>query len=283
MKKTTVKKQKKKKGVKKRVMSISEPVTAEDVKSMLRKYADKKKIGVLSSFFKTGKGQYGEGDVFIGVTVPQTRKVAQSAISLEFTEISKLLKEPVHEYRLCGLLILAYTIDRLYGAEYKKALKSKDAVKLRSTEMYHKQIADFYLSHLLYVNNWDLVDQSAHHILGSYIFRYQRAKVMDFLKHFALSQNLWVRRVAMIATFYGIQELKALDEVFAIAKILLHDPQDLIQKAVGWMLREAGKRDEQRLKKFLELHAASMPRTALRYAIERLGQRDKVRFMKMGK
>jgi len=256
------------------------PIDSAYIIKQMKKHADKKKIRVLSSFFKTAKGQYGEGDVFIGVTVPYTRKVAKSVASVVLLDqVALLLKNPVHEYRLCGLLILVYKIEVLYRAPYKKAIKVKDVKMLAGIEQEHKVIADFYLTHLPYVNNWDLVDQSAPHILGSYLYMYQRTKVLAFLKQFAISKNLWVRRVAMLATFYGIQKFKLLDEAFAIAEMLLRDEHDLIQKAVGWMLREAGKRDEKRLKVFLNIHASGMPRTALRYAIERLGIKDKGKYM----
>ncbi|MFZ2500542.1 MAG: DNA alkylation repair protein [Minisyncoccia bacterium] len=196
-------------------------------------------------FFKTGKGQYGEGDVFIGVTVPEQRKVAKKYRGLALGEVEKLLEHKTHECRLTALLIL---VD-----QYK-----------RGDEKTHEKIAKFYLKHAKRVNNWDLVDTSAPNILGTYLLKRDRRVLYKLAK----SKNLWERRIAIVATFAFISNRESAD-TFAIVEILLTDTHDLIHKATGWMLREVGKRVSlPALTTFLNKHKAQMPRTALRYAIE---------------
>ena len=196
-------------------------------------------------FFKTGKGQYGEGDRFLGLTSDQVKEVAKQFHFLSFSELSKLLKSAIHEERMAALRIL--TIN------FKKASENKK-----------KQIFDFYLKHTDKIDSWDLVDASADKIVGGYLMD----KPKGILTKLAKSGLIWERRIAMVATFEFIKARKV-NETFKIAKLLLKDKHDLIHKAVGWMLREAGKRDIKAELAFLNQHATRLPRTALRYAIER--------------
>lgn len=218
---------------------------ANNVIQALKKYANKDKAAFLPSFFKTGKGQYGEGDKFIGVTVPDQRKVAKQFFTLSFTEIQKLLKSNIHEHRLTALIILV--------EQYKRG-----DVKIR------KKIFKFYLANTLRVNNWDLVDCSCRDIIGEHLQKQDR----KLLYTLARSKNLWERRIAIVSTWAFIRQ-NDLKDTFQISKMLLHDSHDLIHKATGWMLREAGKRDTRVLQAFLRDYASRMPRTMLRYAIEK--------------
>lgn len=208
-------------------------------------------------FFKTKKGEYGAGDIFLGLTVPQSRIIAKKYSSLSLKDIEKLLTSKYHEERLIALLIL---ID-----QYKKG---NDSTK--------KTIYDFYLSNTIYINNWDLVDLSAGYIIGDYL----KDKDRSLLLKLAKSENLWEKRIAVISTFAFIKDLKEASDTFAIAEILLHDKHDLIHKAVGWMLREVGKRvGEEVEEEFLKKHYKEMPRTMLRYAIERFPSNKKAFYM----
>ena len=226
---------------------------AERIRKDLRKASDPSKVSVLQGFFKTGPGQYGEGDRFMGVTVPEARKIAKAhADSADFQTIKHLLGSPVHEERLVALLMLVMK-NKTHGA----------------------LAAKFYLQNLDRVNNWDLVDLSAPSILGPYLAGADRS----LLYKLARSKNVWKRRVAIVTTLYFIRN-DDLDDTFRIAKILLRDDHDLIQKAVGWMLREAGKRDAVAEEKFLRSHYRKMPRTMLRYAIERFPERKRKFFMR---
>ena len=209
---------------------------------------NKNKELILSRFFKTGKGQYGEGDLFLGITVPISRKIAQKYSEIEFTEIQELIKNKYHEVRLISLLLLVH--------KYKKS--NKDFEK--------KKIYNFYLKNTKYINNWDLVDLSAHYIVGDYLLNKDR-KILEKL---AKSKNIWERRISIISTFAFIYKDES-DWTFKIVKLLINDEHDLIQKACGWMLREVGKRVSERdLINFLDQHSHKMPRTMLRYSIERL-------------
>ena len=222
----------------------------------LQKLKSPEKAKIYARFFKTGKGQYGEGDIFLGLKVPETREISKKYINLNFVDIEKLLLSKIHEERLCALLILV--------EKYKKSyLGSK------------KEIIDFYLKNAKNVNNWDLVDLTADKILGNYLFN----KDKSILYKLAKSGNLWKRRIAIISTFYFIKN-KKYDNTFKISEMLLNDNHDLIHKAVGWMLREVGKRDEKELCKFLDKHYKIMPRTMLRYAIERLDRKKKKYYLR---
>ena len=217
----------------------------QEIKQNLQKLNNPEKAKKLSRFFKTGKGQYGEGDLFLGITVPQQRKIAKKYKNTSFNEIRALLHSPIHEYRLTALLILR--------EQYKK-----------KNEKLKKEIIDFYLQHTSKINNWDLVDLSADHILGDYL--YDKDKVILF--SLAQSHNLWERRISIVATFAFIKK-NQFEEALEISRILLHDKHDLIHKAVGWMLREIGKRNFVLEEAFLQQYHKEMPRTMLRYAIER--------------
>lgn len=222
----------------------SENANLSELKKSLRQLADPTKAKILSRFFKTGKGEYGEGDRFLGITVPLARKVAKKYNSLSLADIKKLLTSKIHEERLVALLVLV--------EKFEKEQKAQE-------EIYR-----FYLKNTKYINSWDLVDLTAPKIIGVYLLN----KPKDILFKLAESKNLWERRIAIVSTFYFIKE-NNFQETLAIAKVLLRDPHDLIHKAVGWMLREVGKRSFEKEEKFLRLHYKKMPRTMLRYAIER--------------
>ena len=211
----------------------------------LEKAGDKERAKNLSRFFKTGKGEYGEGDIFIGIIVPKQREIAKKYSTLSLKDIQQLLSSKIHEYRLTALLILVLQFQ-----------KSND-----------KSIINFYLKNTKYINNWDLVDLSAHRLLGIYLIN----KDKSILYKLARSKNIWERRIAVISTFALINKDKFEDSL-KISEILLNDKQDLIQKAVGWMLREIGKRDQKMEEKFLKKYYKQMPRTMLRYSIERFSQ-----------
>jgi len=235
-------------------MTDSAFVTAKDVQAALQVAANPEKAAFFPRFFKAGPGQYAEGDKFLGVTVPQQRLIVKQFQTLPLSEIEKLVISEWHEDRLTGLLILV--------GQYKKG---DDAIK--------KACYDFYLAHMASINNWDLVDSSAEFIVGPWLDAYNPSGKMAVLRELAHSKSLWERRIAMLATFAYIKDGRA-DEALEIAELLLHDSHDLIQKAVGWMLRELGKRvDRALLLAFLDEHAATMPRTTLRYAIEHLDAR----------
>lgn len=219
--------------------------------------SDQEKIRIFQRFFKTGKGEYGEGDQFIGISVPQNRKVAKKHSKATLDQIKELLNSPIHEHRLCALLIL---VDQYNRAEQGQK----------------NEIFQFYLANLERVNNWDLVDSSADKIIGAHIFQ----KDKKLLYQLVNSENIWKRRISIISTFYFIKKGK-FEDTIKIAEILLKDKEDLIHKAVGWMLREMGKRKgEEKLMQFLNKHSKKMPRTMLRYAIEKLDENQKREFMK---
>ena len=224
----------------------------EDLRRELRTHADPGKARLLSGFFKTGPGEYGEGDVFIGVMVPQTRAVARTFRDIPLSEIEKLLSSDVHEERLCAVLLL---VDRF---------KRGDS-KLR------RGLYRFYLKHASRVNNWDLVDLSAPTVVGRYLLETKDSG--RILVKLARSKNLWERRIAILATFAFIGAGRHIP-TFNIARMLLRDEHDLIHKAVGWGLREIGKRIGQDVEEeFLRKYYHRMPRTMLRYAIERFPRR----------
>lgn len=230
-----------------------------DVQAALRAVAETDRVTELARFFKTGSGEYAEGDKFIGVRVPNVRAVIKDFKDLPLAEVEKLLVSPWHEERLAALLMLVQ--------QYRAA-----------DEAGKKAVYDIYLAHTRSINNWDLVDASAEFIVGPYLEH--RSDKMSVLRNLAMSDLLWERRIAMLATFDYIRKARA-DEALVIAELLLHDNHDLIQKAVGWMLREIGKRvNQQTLLGFLDTHAATMPRTTLRYAIEHLPPEQRLYYMK---
>lgn len=239
---------------------MGQKVTTAQLKQELNKLADPIRAESSAWFFKTNEGQYGYGDVFIGVSVPNQRKVAKQFHNLELNEVEKLLLSKEHEYRLTAVIIL---VDK-----FKKA----DALT-------KKQIYDFYLSHTKYINNWDIVDSSAGYIVGGYLL--QNNKARNVLTKLAKSNNLWERRIAIIATFAFIYDGKS-EMTFEIAKLLINDGHDLIQKAVGWMLREVGKRVSLEKEEAFLLENdryKTMPRTMLRYAIERFEEKRRKEFL----
>jgi 3-methyladenine DNA glycosylase AlkD len=234
---------------------------AADVRKELKSMADPDKAAMLQRFFKTGPGYYGEGDIFIGVMVPQSRQIAKKFSQLPLREVRTLLYSCIHEERLVALLILAW--------RYNSSL---------SSSMEKEEIAKFYLEHIKQVNNWDLVDLSAPNILGAHLV--DRDHRRRLLYRLAGSENVWERRIAILATLHFIRN-DDFSETLKIAGMLLHDRHDLIHKAVGWMLREVGKRDAAAEEAFLEKHWSVMPRTMLRYAIERLPESKRRRYKKM--
>lgn len=222
-----------------------------DLKKEVRKLRNPQKAKILKGFFKTGRGEYGEGDVFLGITVPQSRAIAKRYTKLSLVDTKKLLASRIHEERLIALLILV--------ENFKKDSKQEK-----------EKIYNFYLSSTKYINNWDLVDLSAEKIVGAYL----TLKPKTILKKLARSKNIWERRIAIVSTFHFIKN-NEFGPTFIIATLLLSDTHDLIHKAIGWMLREMGKRDRGALERFLRIHIVSMPRTTLRYAIERFPEKKR--------
>ncbi|GHV63986.1 DNA alkylation repair protein [Bacteroidia bacterium] len=208
-------------------------------------------------FFKTGEGQYGEGDLFFGVTVPQMRAIAKKYANIGWAEIEGLLASPVHEVRLLALTI---TVEK-----YKKTKQATDKQK----------IVDFYLAHTQHINNWDLVDLSCYKILGDWL----EDKDRNILYQLADSENLWEQRIAIVTCMHFIHK-GDFDDCLAISDRLLHHKHDLIHKAVGWMLREVGKKDIFVLTDFLRRHYKVMPRTMLRYAIEKFPEVERQKYLK---
>lgn len=226
-----------------------------ELRKELREYGSKEKKEILQRFFKTGKGEYGEGDVFLGVVVPDQRKLAKKYESLNFEEIKDLINSKIHEERLTGLLILV--------EKYKKNVDER------------KKIYEFYIENINGINNWDLVDLSAPNIVGEWILDKDKRVLKDLVK----SDNIWKRRIAIVSTYSLIRKGK-FEETLDISKILLKDKHDLIHKAVGWMLREVGKREEKKLIEFLDENYKIMPRTMLRYSIERFPEDKRKKYMK---
>ena len=217
----------------------------------------------LSRFFKTGKGQYGEGDRFLGIKVPVTREVVKQCWKeTGFDDLEVCIQSEYHEMRLAALLTLV---------EIFKHAKRDPALR--------QQCVDFYLTHTPFINNWDLVDLSCYELLGTWLLDKDRTLLYDLARE---GQTIWEQRIGMVSTMQFLRHGE-LDDTYAIADIFLEKPQplhDLLQKAVGWLLREAGKRDEQRLKDWLSTRYTTMPRTMLRYAIERFSDVERNRFMK---
>jgi len=220
--------------------------------------ADPKRAIICRSFFKTGPGQYGEGDIFIGITVPALRNLCRKYHGLSLAETERLLKSPVHENRLAALLILTEQFHRGSGKN-------------------RKEIHELYLRNLKSVNNWDLVDASASVLVGHYL----EDKVRTVLYRLA-DGGLWERRVAVVATFHFIKKHDFKDTL-KLCERMMTDTEDLMHKAMGWMLREVGKRDTAALEKFLSRHCKVMPRTMLRYAIEKFPEKKRAGYMAPGK
>ncbi|MDR1881608.1 MAG: DNA alkylation repair protein [Prevotella sp.] len=228
----------------------------KDIQKELESYSTPEKKEFLPCFFKTGKGQYGEGDEFMGVVVPDIRKVAKKYKDIPLAGLTGLLKSKYHECRLCALCIL---VER-----FKKA---------KETE--RKEIYDYYLSQTGYINNWDLVDLSAKDIVGEYLVDKDRS----VLYKLAESDLLWDQRISILATFAFIRRGDLVD-IFALSEKLLRHKHDLMHKAIGWMLREAGKKDKDKLCTFLDRYHKEMPRTMLRYSIEKFSPEERSHYMK---
>lgn len=222
----------------------SQELTVEDAQAALTEAADPKRAESSKWFFKTGPGEYGEGDRFRGVTVPIQRRLARTFWKMPVSEIERLLHSEWHEDRLLALLCLVRRHEKLPDER--------------------QELHELYLRNTRFVNNWDLVDSSAEYLVGAHV----APDDLSLLERLAASDSIWERRIAMLATFHHIKKGE-LAPAFRIAERLLRDPEDLIHKAVGWMLREAGERDLKREEEFLRSHYRSMPRTMLRYAIEK--------------
>jgi len=228
---------------------------ATQIRARLRELADKDTARLLQAFFKTGSGEYGEGDVFIGIKVPPLRILAKEFEAATSGTLKALLTSKIHEERALALMILARQFDR-------------------GSEELRVEIYNFYLGQTRFINNWDLVDGSAPYIVGPFLWKRDRRQLYVL----ARSTSLWERRIAILATLYFIRQSDFADAL-KISKILLTDKHDLIHKAVGWMLREIGKRDIAAEQSFLKIHYRKMPRTMLRYAIERFPEAQRRRYL----
>ncbi len=236
-------------------------INAAQFVKKLRTYASPKEVEKIQRYFKSGKGEYGEGDKFIGVRMGQLFPLAKEFIEMQPDEIEKLLESPIHEARAGGLSIIGQQSRR------KKTPNSR-----------RKELFDLYMRRHDRVNNWDLVDLGALSVVGIYLLN----KPRDILHKLARSKSIWERRTAIVSTGQFIKK-GDLADTFEIAEMLLKDDQDLIHKATGWMLRAAGDSDRKKLLSFLDKHAATMPRTLLRYSIEHLDQKQRARYMSMKK
>ena len=225
----------------------------------LEKKASKEKAELYKRYFKTGKGEYGEGDVFIGLTMPQQREIAKKYLNLSLNKLQELLKNDIHEFRMAALIILT--------EKYRKAKTPEDK----------ENIFGFYLKNTKYINNWDLVDVTCQRIVGNFLLEFPKNKKL--LYNLAKSKNLWERRIAIVSAGKFISN-EEFDDVLALAELLLDDDHDLMHKAVGWMLREVGKKDSDVLRNFLKGNYDRIPRTTLRYAIEKFSEDERKRWLK---
>jgi len=232
---------------------------AYDLEARLRQLASPKDAAILARFFKTGPGEYGEGDTFIGVRVPVIRRVVKDFRAMPLAETQALLHSEIHEMRLAAIILLVLQTE-------------KADLPVR------RRIYDLYLANTQFVNNWDLVDLSAPQLVGAYLADKSRKP----LRGLAKSASLWERRISILATFHFIRH-GDFDDTLQIAEALLRDSEDLIHKAVGWMLREVGKRDQGVLEAFLQKHGRAMPRTMLRYAIERFPEKKRQAYLRREK
>lgn len=235
-------------------MSRKQNILSNLKKDLLEK-ANPKKAALLQRFFKTGPGEYGEGDIFLGIMVPETRKLAKKYGSLPLSYVQKIINSKIHEERLLGFLILVNNFEK-------------------GDEKIRKEIFNFYIKNAKKANNWDLVDLSAHKISGAYLLKRNKS----ILYRLARSKNLWEKRISVISTFQFIK-YNSFEDSLKIAEILLKDKHDLIHKAVGWMLREIGKRNLKVEERFLKKHLKEMPRTALRYAIEKFPKSKRIGYL----
>ena len=230
----------------------------DDLKRLINELetlANKEQAENLQRFFKTGKGEYGDGDIFLGISVPMQRKIAKRYLNLSLSKIQELLKSEIHEHRFIALLILI-----------EKYAKGNERDK--------ENIFGFYLKNTKYINNWDLVDISSHKIIGDFL----KEKDRKILYALANSKNLWEKRISIISTFSFIKD-KDFGDALALSEILMNDSHDLIHKAVGWVLREIGNKDLEVEENFLKFHYKKMPRTMLRYAIEKFEEEKRRRYL----
>lgn len=228
----------------------------KQIMSRLRELSDSNISAHSLRFFKTGKGEYGEGDRFLGIRVPTIRQCVREYRAISLEETIELLKSPFHEARLLALLILV--------AKYASAnMKAEQEAVYRA-----------YLGNTEFINNWDLVDCSAEHVVGAHLFLRNRKPIYRLVR----SKSLWERRIGIISTFHFVKR-KDFSDTLECSRLLLHDKEDLIHKAAGWMLREVGKRDHNAEEKFLERHYKQMPRTMLRYAIERFPEKERLAYL----
>lgn len=235
-------------------------IVTKQIQKELRRNSNRKDAVVLLRFFKTGEGEYGDGDRFIGVRMPKIRQIAKKHLSVSLAELSDLIQSPVHEDRMCALVILSEKQKREKEPKFQ-------------TENYR-----FYLKNLKFVNNWDLVDISCSWVVGFYLFEKDRKP----LYRLARKKSLWARRVAVVSTHYFIRK-GDLSDALKICELSMNAPEDLMHKAVGWTLREIGKRDIRSLRRFLDQNASKLPRTALRYSLERLEPSERLKYMRMGR
>ena len=226
------------------------------ITNKLQALSDAEKREIFPKFFKAGKGEYGEGDRFLGVTVPNIRAIAKLHKDISIEELRELLQSEWHEVRLCALIIMV-----------EKSKKKDEALR--------KELFNLYLSQTKRINNWDLVDLSCRFIIGEYLLDKSR----DILYHLAQSPLLWDNRIAIVSTYAFIRKGQ-LEDTYALSDLMMHHPHDLMHKAIGWMLREAGKRDSERLYDYVMSHRADMPRTMLRYAIEKFSPKERAILMK---
>jgi 3-methyladenine DNA glycosylase AlkD len=231
-------------------------ITLTEIRREMRELADPQVAAFLPRFFQTGPGQYGEGDRFLGIRVPELRRLARRYRSLPREEVGELLRSPWHEERLLALVLLV--------EQYR-----------RGSEAERQAIYTIYLAHTRYINNWDLVDASAEHILGAHL----DSEHFTVLEEMAHSESVWERRMAILSSFHWIKQ-GVFRPTLRLATVLLDDAHDLIHKAVGWMLREVGKRDMEREEEFLRERYRIMPRTMLRYAIERFPERRRQQYLR---
>ena len=231
-------------------------MAVEHLHKKLQQLQNPEKAVTLQKFFKTGPGEYGEGDIFWGITVPELRKLASNFQDISENAVVQLLESPIHEQRMLSLLIIVRRFQN--GDKNEK-----------------KQLYELYMKHIQFINSWDLVDMSAGPIVGAYLMGKSKAP----LYRLARSNNLWERRISILSTFYFIRQGE-FSETLNISKMLLTDDQDLIHKAVGWMLREVGKRDLIAVEAFLKAHYHRMPRTMLRYAIEKFPRPKRQQYLK---
>ncbi|MCW1888459.1 MAG: DNA alkylation repair protein [Candidatus Moranbacteria bacterium] len=232
------------------------------LKKELYDLGNKEKAALSMRFFKTEKGQYGAGDMFLGISVPNQRKIAKKYQNLPLGDLHNLLMSKEHEFRLTALHILVL--------QYEKGEKN-----------VHQTLVDFYLAHTERINNWDLVDASAHYILGHYLVHHKKEnQALILLSKLAKSDLLWERRIAIVSTWAFIKNKNSYP-TFVLCKLLLHDTEDLMHKAVGWMLREVGKHcGQETLSSFLDEYATKLPRTALRYSLEHYQEPLRSHYMK---